>query len=324
MTRSTKLCLFLAVLATLIRSETLGKSKEEEVEVEDDGEVEVEDDESLFEENRFMSAEDAENMGQEDDDIDESSSPVVSVALTSDHMRTLHKKIDSDGNGRISLMDILNFAEMMRRSIAKQDLNSVITSMDVDKNGKVSQQEFVDDRSGDEDFNEDSRQERIKDFRDLDTNRDNQLDSDELPMYFHHYTSPKVEGVLTIIAMKDKDSDSNGVLSLQEFAAHLQHGDEPLRIPTEEREVFSKLDKDRSGTLNLDELKAWESGSFQAAEAMTDLFTGCDANGDKQITADEMEQARGRIAANHSSDAQTYLEEWRDANFGSDKKRGEL
>merc|ERR1712139_407479 len=81
--------------------------------------------------------------------------------------------------------------------------------------------------------------------------------------------------------------------------------DEP--ISDEERGVFVELDIDKSGTLSLEELKAWESGHFYDQQAMKKLFTIADKDNDKHVTTDELDFAKEHIIA---SDANYILREW--------------
>jgi Ca2+-binding EF-hand superfamily protein len=303
-----------------IRAETLGDSAgshllDEVFEVDEDGSVSAESEaeriEAMVQEGADAEAETEETVEEED----ESASKVV--AMSSQHMRALHKKMDSDADGKVSMTEITSFAENMRRALAKRELDSIIASKDTDKNGKLNLQEFVGDHTDDKEFSEEDRQSKTDDFKSLDTNKDNQIDADELPALFHHYTNEKVEVMLTGIAMKGKDLDGNGVLTLEEFYDHMRPGepDETFHISQEDRDVFKKLDTDSSKTLNAEELKAWESGSFHTAEAMTQLIEGADADGDKQVTADEMDNAREKIAQGFG-EAQAHLEEWREMHFG--------
>jgi Ca2+-binding EF-hand superfamily protein len=235
--------------------------------------------------------------------------------MTAEQMRTLHKKIDTDGNGKVSILEITNFAEKMRRAIAKRELDTIIAAMDADKDGKLSLAEFLGSRVSGPDAAE-AREAKTRDFQSVDADSDGLVDADELPALFHHYTNEKVENMLTTVAMKDKDLDNDGSLSIEEFYDNTRS--EPgaaLHLSPSERVTFKKLDKDGNGKLTQEELRPWESGSFSTAEAMKQLIKGADVDGDQQITADELVRARYKLA-HVVSDAQMYLEDWKDFNFG--------
>jgi Ca2+-binding EF-hand superfamily protein len=251
--------------------------------------------------------EDAEQPEEGDDGIEQD-------ALTSETMRSLHSKIDADKDGRISMPEILDFSAMMRRTIAKKDIHTVIDEMDGDKDGKLSLPELLKDmeqwgEEGEEDKAQAAKRKELETakFRAADANGDGLLDSDELPALFYPETH---DGVLTMTAqasLKGKDTDGNGELTPKEFWEGDTVDGEDLAISDEEQADFAKLDLDSSGTLNLEELKAWESGGFHTEEALKKLFELADQDNDMMVTAEELDKARELIAG---SDAQYHLMEW--------------
>jgi len=70
---------------------------------------------------------------------------------------------------------------------------------------------------------------------------------------------------------------------------------------------FKKLDKDGSGTLDVDELKHWESERFHTIEAMKKLMEIADKDNDLHLTLEEIDAAYSTIS---SSDAQYHFMEW--------------
>jgi len=257
--------------------------------------------------------------GDEDEGEGESEEGMeMPAALTLEQMNTLHKKIDVNGNGKVSLAEVTDFAHKMRRELAKSELDEIMKDMDLDKDGKLNWAEFLGDAS---EIPEEEQNEKQKQFGELDTNKDKSIDHDELAQMYHHHTNEGVETELTNVAMKDKDIDNNGVLSLKEFFQHLQQeGEEPMEIPAEDQEVFKKLDADGSGTLTLKELKAWESGSFQAEEASRKLFAKADKDQDNHVTAEELSQASQEIAEDQDYEPQMYLSQWAEQHA----EKGEL
>jgi len=234
--------------------------------------------------------------------------------LTSEQMHALHKKMDTNGNGKVSLAEVTDFAHTMRRAMAKMELDDVMKSKDTNKDGKLDFQEFLGDPGR---VPEQEQNEKANEFKELDANSDKFVDPDELANLFHHHTNDKVETSLTNIAMKDKDKNKDGVLSLEEFYLHLQPEEEdPVEISQEDRDIFNKLDMDNSGTLTLKELKAWESGSFMAEEAVKKLFVHADKDNDNVVTAAELDSARHDIASDPDYDAQMYLQQWNDHHEG--------
>lgn len=273
--------------------------------------------EEVAEEGHEEFGEDGDGEGAEpmdDDEASEAEEDEPFEPLTSDQARKLHKKMDANGNGQVSMAEVNEFAQKMRRAMAKMELDDVIKGKDLDHDHKLNYQEFLGDPGQ---HPEETQNEKAAEFRELDANNDKLVDEDELTHLFQHHTNDKVEDHLTREAMKDKDTDKNGELSLTEFYQHLQVEDEdPVEISDEEKDIFNKLDMDNSGTISLKELKAWESGSFNAEEAVKKIFERADKNKDNVITADELDGAREAIADDPSGDAQMYLMQWVEPRHG--------
>jgi len=225
--------------------------------------------------------------------------------LTDKQMTGLHKKIDTNANGKVSLAEATDFAHKMRREWAQTEVQSILKDMDTDKDGKLSNKEFV----GAKGF--DGEKERKEEFKEADLNKDGFMDHDEIASHHHFHHSEEVEHTLTNRAMGDKDGDKNGALTLREFFHHLQiEGEDPVEIPEDDQEVFRTLDTDGSGTLTLKELKVWESGAHEAEDAVKKLFAKADANKDNVLTAEELISARHALADDTDYVAQMYLTQW--------------
>jgi Ca2+-binding EF-hand superfamily protein len=237
--------------------------------------------------------------------------------FSSDQMRGLHKKIDANSNGQVSLAELLDYAHVARRALAKSELDSIVQKLDTNKDGKISLKEYQDD--GGRTFahhREESDKERKEEFEPIDENKDGFLEPEELTGMFHHHINDKVETKLTAVAMKDKDTNRNGALTIQEFYGHLADPEkegapvDEAEIPDEEKEIFRKLDLDNSGTLTLKELKSWESGAFHTEESMKQLFQAADHNKDNVLTADELDASKSKIASEEFADAHSFVESW--------------
>merc|ERR1711972_498168 len=120
------------------------------------------------------------------------------------------------------------------------------------------------------------------------------------------------DGVLHVTvtdAMRKKDVDKDGMLTKQEFWDVDTGTDEPYVLSEEDHADFAKLDKNGDGKLDVEEMKAWESGSFHTEEAMKKLFELADQNSDMLVSIEEFDHARELIAG---SDAQYHLMEWQE------------
>lgn len=251
---------------------------------------------------------------EDDMPMEDGEEDIEQDALSSEQMRGMHGKIDTNRDGKVSLSEIMSFSDEMRRLLAAKDISTVLEEMDGDKDGKLSLEEMRKDMDqwgeGEEDKKErDERMElETRKFRTADMNQDGFLDKAELPSLFYPETH---EGVLEITAMstlKQKDTNGDGKLTAKEFwEGDVADTDEDLQVSEEEQADFRKLDKNKDGLMDLQELKAWESGYFHTEEAMMKLFELADKDSDMHVTADELDAAREQIAG---SDAQYHLMEW--------------
>lgn len=252
-------------------------------------------------------------LGQEDDDAmgDEDMDDPGAEALTVEQLRAIHKKFDLNSDSKASMAELLEFAEGMRREMAKKDVGTIMEEMDLDKDGKLSLEELLKDMDMQSD--DESEHEEMKERKELETTKFKAADKDgngelsveELPAMFYPENDDAVLSIMAEAAMKQKDKDSDGKLSLNEFLENSEgDGNE---IGPEEQAEFKKLDKDGNDFLNMDELKAWESGKFHTEESLRMLFDVADKNKDGHITIAELEESKDAIS---ESDAQYHLMEW--------------
>jgi len=263
------------------------------------------------------------------------------AAFEEGELRKMFRWFDADKDGRASLDEIMQFSMDMRQKVAAADAHTVIDEMDTDHSKTLSLQEVeagvaqwdksLDGKEVEADANEDAsaksqrlETERAK-FNEADSDKNGVLDAPEMPGYFYPETNPSVLEVMTVAAMKEKDRNGDGKLSLKEFwGVDLEdpkaQGDEEPEdsgdsgatpedsgATPEEEEDFKMLDLNKDKYLGLDELRAWESGEFHTREAMRKMIELADQDHDMHITADELVKAREKIAG---MDAQYSLTEW--------------
>merc|ERR1712029_726564 len=101
------------------------------------------------------------------------------------------------------------------------------------------------------------------------------------------------EAVLEVTAkatLNKKDTDKDGLLTPKEFVwDDPAEGEDLPEISEDDQEEFLELDKDGSGKLDIEELKAWESGRFHTEESIKKLFEIADTDRDMHITAEELD-----------------------------------
>lgn len=251
---------------------------------------------------------------EEDLENDAAADEEIEQPLTKEQLHDLHTKIDSDSDGKISLHEAMEYAAKMSKVIAGKDVAVIMEEMDTDNDGKLSLQEHLNEISS---MSEDADSEEIKEveqrkilqtakFEAADSNSDGFLESKELPGLFFPETHPGVLEVQTRDTMRLKDSNADGKLSTKEFW-ELGEDNGDVELSEEELKEFEKLDKDKSGSLDLNELKVYESGVLQTESSLMKLLEVCDKDGDKQCTLQELESSREALVA---TDAHYQLLEW--------------
>jgi len=270
--------------------------------------------------------ENSEEADADDKEDAEEESVWTEEQISSDQIRNMHKKIDANNDGKVSMTEILDFSKSSRKAIVGKEALVVFDQMDSNKDGKISLEELIENSFGapvpdvdgvpvtpkpsaDQDA-DDARVKKEKEletakFKAADANADGFLDKEELPSAFY----PEVnDGVLALVAaasLKGKDKDGDGELTPEEFWEHEEGENED--VVAEQAADFAKLDADHNGKLNLAEFKQWESGAYHTHDAMTQLFEVADEDTDHHVTAAEMDNARPVLA---NTMATSHLVEW--------------
>ncbi|CAK9049664.1 Reticulocalbin-1 [Durusdinium trenchii] len=256
-------------------------------------------------------------MGQDEEDFPDDQD-IAEEAMSAEQLRALHKKFDQNGDGKVSLTEVLEFARHMSKAIAGKDVASILEEIDTNKDGKLSLQEHLNDLHQQADGGDEEELKELENrkevetakFKAADADKDNVLSPKEVASLFYPETNPAVLDVVVRDTMKLKDKDGDGLLSPKEFWEFGEEDGEE-QLSEEEMQDFQKLDKDKNGMLSLEELRAWESGLFHTEAAMIRLIQIADKDGDMQATAQELEDAREELA---NSDAQYHLVEWAEHN----------
>lgn len=248
----------------------------------------------------------------DDQDIEEES-------LTEAQLKALHSKFDQDGDGKVSLVEVMSFAHEMGKAIAARDIHAILEEIDTSKDGKLSLEEHLNDIQNQADGGDEEEMKELENrkrieaqkFRAADRDGDQYLDVNEVAALFYPETHEPVLSVTVAETMRQKDTNHDGKLSAHEFwEADIMDGDDG-QLSEEEMQDFAKLDLNGDGFVDLNELRAWESGRFHTEEAMKKIFEIADKDSDMHVTADELAKAREQISV---SDAQYHLIEWVEHN----------
>lgn len=247
-------------------------------------------------------------------DGDDTTDGIDADSLTSEQIRSIHERLDGNRDGKASLAEVEAFSSALRSDVAKKDIHHILDEMDGDKDGKLSLDELLKDLAqwgeSDKDDQAEVAQRRgleSEKFMAADLDGDKLLSLDELPALFYPETQDAVLHVTVAATLTRKDKDGDGRLTIKEFWEGDALDGEEIPISKEEKAEFKRLDRDGSGQLDIEELKRWESGNFHTEEAMRRLFDIADKDGDMHVSADELDEARKRIAG---SEAQYHLMEW--------------
>ncbi len=151
---------------------------------------------------------------------------------------------------------------------APYDPNRVFNQLDRDGDQTLDVSEFSRDAG-----TKQARTRKTHVFRALDRDQDGRVSSDEL-----RNLSPEAD-------YRDKDKDSNGVMSFEEFCA----GEMSWARPEHAKRVFELADRDDSGTLALDEFgnrppEAWFARTDQDGDDFLSLAEYGVANGELVLT----------------------------------------
>merc|ERR1719271_697222 len=91
------------------------------------------------------------------------------------------------------------------------------------------------------------------------------------------------EGVLDVTVaetMRQKDTNKDGKLNAKEFWESDQMDGDDADLSEEEKADFARLDTNGDGSIDVNELRSWESGRFHTEDAMRKLFEAADKDSD--------------------------------------------
>jgi len=225
-------------------------------------------------------------------------------------MEAMHKKMDIDGDGKVSLREFFEFNKLtFNHMAAKESAN--MEMYDTNKDGKVSLEEMMnifqddsdtsllsDDKKKEHEEDKKSQEQQTKErFEAADTNKDGQLDKNELGHFDHPQASPDVLKALVKARVKRKDQDGDGKLDSNEYFAD-EDGDE---------ETFSKMDVDADGKLSEEELYMQETKENHVHSAFKALLADADTDKDSHLSLDEFLKHMPLIADHKAAG---YIHDW--------------
>jgi len=228
-------------------------------------------------------------------------------ALRTEELSAMHRILDSDRDGLVSLDEGLVYARTHRKAVSAVGVSQILTNMDSDKDGRLSIQEFVDDLVHwklEEDAKEEMKESVESTFSAYDADQDGLLDAEELPIFY-----------AWLLDFRKADKNGDGALSLKEFrkAAAKSTSQSPGQSKasgkqsSEDKEVFGGLDANGDKRLSVEEYWAFKSGTFAAEQALRTLFRIADADQDERLSTEELAEARQKMGG---SSAYYHMRDW--------------
>lgn len=223
--------------------------------------------------------------------------------LTAKQMRTLHTRLDENGDGQVSLKEILDYSLAMTRDVAARETEDILHDMDRSKDGAISFDEHLRDLSIDPEGPKVEATEAVKrheasKFKVADANGDGLLHKDELVGLMFPHTHDAIMDIEAKEVLRKRDANGDGRLSLQEFGTS-----DDILSEAHWAEQFKKADADGDGFLSLEEVRHWEAGHVETEHAMKTLMASADKDGDGHLSADELADARGLISSGTDDEA---------------------
>lgn len=218
--------------------------------------------------------------------------------LSPDNLRKIINKLDKNRNNLVDMDETLTFLHALHESSAGKSMPQVMEQKDLDKDGRLSFQEFGTDVSHYHAASSDKEKEKVvalekARFKAADEDKDGYLSLKELK---NLYYPDKDHGALTLMAeatIEQKDQDGDGFLTASEFyfVPAAPSVNKENEVPMSQMMDFRRLDKDHDGKLSLQELKRWGSAKFHTELKMHKLFELADKDGDGELSAEELSSA---------------------------------
>lgn len=265
-----------------------------------------------------------------DDEDDEDGTPEqqsvwVDEHFTAEQLMDIHKKVDADGDKKVSLVELLAFNKLTRQKVIADDAKTEFAETDSNSDGKISLNELLGHHEDTiegiempakpaEEEAEDAEFKALETakFKAADGNKDGFLSEEESHGIFYPEAHDGILDVVAAATLKSKDKNGDGELDHDELWDPQEEEASEDNKPDEEtlsvqKTDFEKLDLDASGKINLEEFKHFESGHHYTKDAMQNLIDTADKDGDGLLTATELSRAKEGLA-NHP--AVPHLLEW--------------
>jgi len=220
--------------------------------------------------------------------------------------RRLHDMADSDRNGKASIEELEEFTHSMQRRSAEKHVASAFTSMDINGDRKLSEEEaslLLGEISQDEWKSSSEKNMQDGKFVALDKNRDAHLSLDEFKRFIIPDTSEEAITKAVHERMSLKDVNNDEQLSLDEFVGEGKTEHAKIGIIS----MFKQADSDGNGHLSRDEMKALQNGSVHAKHMAAKIVKLADTDDDLHVTINELHTAHANLKRD---DINLHMAQW--------------
>lgn len=228
---------------------------------------------------------------------------------TDDHLEAMHHKLDINGDGQLSVEELMQFAFQGHLTSSKSKALGILKQMDQNGDSELTFAELMQElqvhkdgghtrTAGDDAEFQQVRAYQERRFKAADKNQNGVLDLNELPAFFFPETDPDALDKKTKEMLVNSDRDGDGKVDIKEFQAEFATMDSSFitEYSTEgSNATFASLDYDHDGELDLGELKSLTSGNFSMVRTLKEFISKADADHDGTVSVEEMTNARDDI-----------------------------
>jgi len=181
------------------------------------------------------------------------------------NLRLVIPLIDKNGDGQISVEELAAWTGRSMKNFYKQEAENRLKTLDTNKDGKVSWEEYIKGAENRGGFTEKQKKRDKRRFDHANAKEDGLLSRDGLISMFHPEENPNMFGIIVEEFMEFVDTDKDGFLSFDEYKGKtVDTGSTDQRTA---EESFKRLDQDSDGKLNKEEMKLWLAAVNTSSQA---------------------------------------------------------
>lgn len=187
------------------------------------------------------------------------------------NLRLVIPLIDKNGDGKITVQELAAWTGRSMKNFYKQEAENRLKTLDTNKDGKVSWEEYVKDAENRGGVTEKQKQRDRRRFDHAREKEDGLLSRDGLISMFHPEENPNMFGIIVEEFMEFVDTDKDGFLSFDEYKGKtVDTGNTDQQTA---KDSFKRLDQDNDGKLNKEEMKLWLAAVNTSSQAKNQAQT---------------------------------------------------